>query len=97
VLGLLLILVIWLSFVAHQVLSWRRASGERRQQLKWLASGAGVTVAVVAVSFGISSTSVAGEVLGIGLAALPAGIGVGILKYRLYEITPWTWTRCEMT
>ena len=86
VLGLGLILVIWLSFVAHQVLSWRRASGERRQQLKWLASGAGVTVAVVAVSFGISSTSVAGEVLGTGLAALPAGIGVGILKYRLYEI-----------
>jgi len=32
VLGLLLILVIWLSFVAHQVLSWRRASGERSQQ-----------------------------------------------------------------
>jgi hypothetical protein len=25
-------------------------------------------------------------VLGIGLAALPAGIGVGILKYRLYDI-----------
>ena len=24
--------------------------------------------------------------LGIGLAALPAGIGVGILKYRLYDI-----------
>ncbi len=86
ILGLLLILVIWLSFVAHQVLSWRRASGERRQQLKWLASGAGVTVAVVAVSFGISSTSVAGELLGIGLAALPVGIGVGILKYRMYEI-----------
>jgi hypothetical protein len=86
VLGLLLILVIWLSFVTHQVLSWRRASGERRQQLKWLASGAGVTVAVVGVSFGISSTSAAGEVLGIGLAALPVGIGVGILKYRLYDI-----------
>jgi hypothetical protein len=34
VLGLVLILVIWLSFVAHQVLSWRRAAGERRQQLK---------------------------------------------------------------
>ena len=86
VLGLGLILVIWLSFVAHQVLSWRRATGERRQQLKWLASGAAVTVAVIAVSFGISSTSVSGEILGIGLAALPVGIGVGILKYRLYDI-----------
>ncbi len=43
-------------------------------------------MAVVAISFGIPSTSVSGQVLGIGLAALPAGIGVGILKYRLYDI-----------
>jgi len=85
-LGLGLILVIVLSFVAHQVFSWRRATGERRQQLKWLATGAAVTLAVIAVSLGFSSTSVVGEILGIGLAALPVGIGVGILKYRLYEI-----------
>jgi MFS family permease len=84
--GLVFIAAIWLSFVAHQVLSWRRASGERRQQLKWLASGAAVTIVVVSVSFTVSSTGAAGEVLGIGLAALPAGIGVGILKYRLYDI-----------
>jgi MFS family permease len=86
VLGLALILVLWLSFVAHQVLSWRRATGERRQQLKWLASGTAVTVIVIAASFAIPTTSGAGEVLGIGLAALPASIGVGILKYRLYDI-----------
>jgi hypothetical protein len=85
-LGLGLILVIVLSFVAHQVLSWRRATGERRQQLKWLATGAAVTLGTIAASLGTSSTSVAGEILGIGLAALPVGIGVGILKYRLYEI-----------
>jgi MFS family permease len=85
-LGLLLILVAWLSFVGHQVLSWRRAVGERRQQLKWLASGATVTVVVIAASFGINAAGIAGQVLGTGLAALPVGIGVGILKYRLYEI-----------
>ena len=34
------IAAIGLSFVARQVLSWRRAGGERRQQLKWLACGA---------------------------------------------------------
>jgi len=85
-LGLGLILVIVLSFVAHQVFSWRRATGERRQQLKWLATGAAVTLVVVAASLGFSSTSVVGEILGIGLAALPVGIGVGILKYRLYDI-----------
>ena len=85
-LGLGLILVIVLSFVAHQVFSWRRATGERRQQLKWLATGAAVTLVVVAASLGFSSTIVVGEILGIGLAALPVGIGVGILKYRLYDI-----------
>jgi hypothetical protein len=85
-LGLGLILVIVLSFVAHQVLSWRRATGQRRQQLKWLATGAAVTLVVIAASLGFSSTSIVGEILGIGLAALPVGIGVGILKYRLYEI-----------
>jgi hypothetical protein len=85
-LGLGLILVIVLSFVAHQVLSWRRAAGERRQQLKWLATGAAVTLVVVAASLGFSSAPLVGEILGIGLAALPVGIGVGILKYRLYEI-----------
>jgi hypothetical protein len=86
VLGLCVILALWLSFVGHQVLSWRRAAGEQRQQLKWLATGGAVTLVVIAVSFGISSTSVSGEILGIGLAALPVGIGVGILKYRLYDI-----------
>jgi hypothetical protein len=85
-LGLGLIVVIVLSFVAHQVLSWRRATGQRRQQLKWLATGAAVTLVVLAASLGFSSTSIVGEILGIGLAALPVGIGVGILKYRLYEI-----------
>jgi hypothetical protein len=84
--GLGLILVIVLSFVAHQVLSWRRATGQRRQQLKWLATGAAVTLVVIAASLGFSSTGIVGEILGIGLAALPVGIGVGILKYRLYDI-----------
>ena len=72
---------IGLSFVARQVLSWRRASGEHRQQLKWLACGAAVAVGslVLAAVLGTS-------VLLVGIAALPASIGVGILKYRLYEI-----------
>jgi hypothetical protein len=77
--------VIWLSFVAHQVLSWRRAAGERRQQLKWLASGAAITLVSLVLTVGLGS-SIAGEVLAVGLAALPVSIGVGILKYRLYEI-----------
>jgi hypothetical protein len=85
----------WLSFVAAQVLSWRRSSGERRQQLKWLMSGA----AVLAVSQAIIQPILASYpnlpaqvqlvlnvLLGLGAAALPASIAVAILKYRLYDI-----------
>jgi hypothetical protein len=36
--------VFWVSFVVRQVLSWRRATGERRAQLKWLMAGSAATV-----------------------------------------------------
>jgi hypothetical protein len=83
-----------LAFIARQALSWRRASGERRQQLKWLASGATVTVVclVVAGTWGSSGGGpktvlvVIGNLAWLGVAALPVSMGVAILKYRLYEI-----------
>jgi hypothetical protein len=91
-----LILGLSLSFIVRQALSWRRATGERRQQLKWLASGAFVSVVclIVAGNFGSSGNGPTGPtLLGVltglawfGVAALPVSIGVGILKYRLYEI-----------
>jgi len=67
------------AFIARQALSWRRAAGERRQQLKWLASGA--TVSLVSVFLGSSF-----GVGWFGVAALPISMGVAILRYRLYEI-----------
>jgi hypothetical protein len=70
--------------VTFQALSWRRSDGERRQQLKWLASGAAVC-GVLGIS-AVSTNSSIWEVLILGFAALPLGIGIGILKYRLYEI-----------
>ncbi|MGH3235602.1 MAG: hypothetical protein ACRDOH_20590 [Streptosporangiaceae bacterium] len=80
---------IWLSFLARQALSWRRAGGERRQQLKWLAYGAAIALVFFAV-YGavstVSSTSVLYQLLSIAPAALPVAIGIGILKYRLYDI-----------
>ena len=77
--------------VARQVVAWRRSSGERRQQLKWLASG--VLVAVVALVFGLASPGSASgaawafaNVVTFGIVALPVSIGVAILRYRLYDI-----------
>jgi hypothetical protein len=86
-----LLAVSWLGSVAAQVLSWRRASGERRQQLKWLLAGSVLGGAGIAVGVGLPFRhSVFGQVLAaaalvVGLA-VPACLGVAILKYRLYDI-----------
>jgi len=71
--------VFWLCFVGRQVLNWRRSSGERRQQLKWLMSGAVVSLVCAALPSVIPFAW-------FGIAALPVSMGVAILKYRLYEI-----------
>jgi hypothetical protein len=78
--------VTWLSFVCHQVLSWRQATGERRQQLKWLACGATITLCVGLLGSALSSAVAASRLLEVGVTAMPIAIGVGILKYRLYDI-----------
>jgi hypothetical protein len=75
----------FLGWVLRQVAGYRRAVGVERQQLKWLFSGG--TICVVALALGITvSNTVVGSVAWTAIAALPIGIGVGILKYRLYEI-----------
>jgi hypothetical protein len=87
-------LLFWLAFVGRQLVSYRRSTGERREQLKWLMSGGAVSVVGLMIlylaSAGNSAPSLgrqAVEVTGLLMSvALPVGIGVGILKYRLYEI-----------
>jgi hypothetical protein len=63
--------VIWLSFVGHQVLSWRRASGERRQQLKWLACGAAVTLCLGPLGNVLGSGPGVSQLLATSVVALP--------------------------
>ena len=85
------ILACWASFVGQQVLTYRRAAGERRQQLIWLMSGAAIgivaTVATILAGGSDSPGAQAVQAAGhLGIAALPVSIAVGILKYRLYDI-----------
>jgi hypothetical protein len=74
-----IVTVLCVAFIARQALNWRRAAGEHRQQLKWLAGGATVTMVCVFLgsTFGVGW---------FGVAALPISMGVAILRYRLYEI-----------
>ena len=86
-------LILSLGFIFRQVLSWQRSSGERHQQLKWLASGAAVTIVSLVLATVFSTTGTTTTVrewvdnfFWFGLAALPVSMGVAILRYRLYEI-----------
>ncbi len=88
---LVLTVVLGVVFAVRQLLSWRRSSGLRRQQLKWLMFGAAICVICAGLSvpgYSVSSGIWAwlNNVLSIGFVALPISIGVAILRYRLYEI-----------
>jgi hypothetical protein len=86
------VLASWLVWLAAQVPRYRRAAGERRQQLKWLYSGAVVLVICVfaaALASGDSSglaQAVNNVITPLGFAAFAICFAVAVLKYRLYEI-----------
>jgi hypothetical protein len=89
--GFFALLISWVVWLAMQVPKYRKSSGERRLQLKWLYSGAAVFI--VCLGFGLFQSdnaaglaAVVGGVLAAGVAALPIALGIGIMKYRLYEI-----------
>jgi hypothetical protein len=92
---LVLLVASWAAFAAAQVMSWRRSSGVRRQQLKWLMAGAIVLAAAEAVAQPVSgfdaNLSAAAQgalntLSAAALAALVACLGVAVLRYRLYDI-----------
>ena len=86
--------VCWLVSLAAQALSYRRSSGERRQQLKWLMAGSAIAfIGLVPVLGYAGSTSAysggptaEAAVAVAGFAAVPLSIGVAVLKYGLFDI-----------
>jgi hypothetical protein len=79
----------WLASLAGQAVSYRRSSGERRQQLKWLLAGTAVVLVGAPLSVLLSllkSPSWVGILVLAGFVALPVSIGVAVLKYRLFDI-----------
>jgi hypothetical protein len=86
-----LILVCWAIIMARQVGMYRRSAGNQRQQLKWLIGGAtccvvATTITIFAGNYSSQAAQVVQDVADLGAAMLPAAIGVGIVKYRLYDI-----------
>jgi hypothetical protein len=91
VLGALGVLVPLVGAGASLVLRFRRAGGEQRLQLKWIAFAAALAATVQATSIGtfllVGPVPMAIEVLVIcALAGIPMAAGIAILKYRLYDI-----------
>jgi hypothetical protein len=83
--------VFWLASVVGQALSYRRSSGERRLQLKWLVGGSAVAVVGGALGVPLSGSPskilhIVGSLGIVAVLALPVSMGVAILKYRLYDI-----------
>jgi hypothetical protein len=77
-----LLLIAWLI---RELPAYRRATGERRQQLKWLMAGGVVAAVGLAVSV-TGQNGVLGVAGTIAITALPISVGIGVLKFRLYEI-----------
>ena len=86
-----LILVCWTIIMARQVRRYRQSTGNQRQQLKWLIGGAACCVVATAVTifagnYASQAAQAVQDAADLGAAMLPAAIGVGIVKYRLYDI-----------
>src|SRR5690242_10592776 len=88
----LLSFVFLLLAVVSVVLRYRRSAGEERLQLKWFAYAVAVSLGLIFALLPVAPMGSAGQLIydiaivaGIGLA-LPAAIGIAVLRYRLYAI-----------
>ncbi len=85
--GFVLLLVTAVLAVASLVVRYRRAGGDQRQQIKWFAYGGTLMGVIVVVGSALWQVSpVAQQAVPFSLLLGPTGAGIGILRYRLYEI-----------
>jgi hypothetical protein len=73
-----------LASILSLILRFRRSRGEERQQLKWF------TLATVLIPFSFLGNTLLPDLAwligGASVAAMPAAIGVAVLKHRLYDV-----------
>jgi signal transduction histidine kinase len=84
----------FLGAIASLAIRYRRARGDERHQLKWLLLA--LCILMVCLLAGVPYWTLRGEgtaglpvvetILVLALVAIPAAIGVAILKFRLYDV-----------
>jgi len=82
--GVLLMFVLGLAAAASLVVRLRRARGDERQQLRWIAFAAAIGIACVILSSPLFHLPSA--LGGVGIPLIPAAAAIAIMKYRLYDI-----------
>jgi signal transduction histidine kinase len=81
------LLFAFITSLVAVIVRFRRSMGEERLQLKWFVAGAVLVIVSFLVQFPFSNTPVVLSVAqSMAFVFLWVSIGVGILKYRLYEI-----------
>jgi MFS family permease len=88
-LSVLLLAIGIVGSAASAVVRFRRAHGERRQQMKWLALAG--TVVAITVPVSVAGSDVWGDAAVniacmVAVLGLPIAAGIAILRHRLYDI-----------
>jgi hypothetical protein len=88
---LLVLLATVFACIASVIVRFRHARGDERQQLKWLAYGAVlslliVVVIVIFVFANINTGPLSSIIFYLAVLSIPISAGIAILRYRLYNI-----------
>lgn len=89
--GFIGIVALSVAAAASLILRYRRSDPERRRQIKWFAFAVSVVAAWAALSLVLEALEVSNPIVDTVLPAaaflsLPVGVGIGILRYRLFDI-----------
>ena len=88
-LAVLALVVGLIGSAASVVLRFRRARGEQRQQMKWIAYAgavAAMSIVVMVPLYDVVGERVANATMMLSIIGLPVATAVAILRYRLYDI-----------
>jgi len=89
--GFVGIVVLSVAAAASLILRYRRAGGDRRRQIKWFAFAVSVVAGWAAISAILEALEISNPIVDTALSAvafvsLPVGVGIGILRHRLFDI-----------